>query len=83
MLSDKNNFSVALSYEGEDSDDHFIDMYDFAQALYGFERSLALVTHLVIHDEVITQATSLKDAKILAQPPQEGSFSIAAFIAIG
>ncbi|WLE95594.1 MAG: hypothetical protein QTN59_12995 [Candidatus Electrothrix communis] len=72
-----------LSYEGNDSDHHTIDLYDVSQALIGFQRSLALTTHLVINGEIITQAPSLKGAKILASPAQEGSWEIIATILAG
>lgn len=71
-----------LSYEGNNSDDHEIDFYDVAQALIGFQRSLAITTHLVLHNEVITQAPSLRDAKIMILPPEEGSWKIMAAIGI-
>ncbi|HEV2162456.1 MAG TPA: hypothetical protein VGR52_09535 [Stellaceae bacterium] len=66
-----------LSYSGADSDDHAIDFYDVAQALIGFERSLALTTHLILNNgEIITQAPSLEGAKIFAVPPADGSWKI-------
>ena len=57
-----------LSYEGNESDRQQIDLYDVSQALIGFQRSIALTTHLVINREVITQAPFLKGARILAAP---------------
>jgi len=76
------SFSVdfRLSYSGLESDEHFIDFYDVAQALMGFERSLAITTHLVLNDQVITQAPSLKGAKIYALPPLAGSWEIIATV---
>ena len=71
-----------LSYTGSSSDEHEIDFYDVAQALMGFQRSIALTTHLVLNDEIITQAPSLKGAKLLALPPEEGSWKITAVIAL-
>jgi hypothetical protein len=50
-------------------------------ALYGFQRSLALVTHLAINNEIITQAPSLKNAEILALPAEIGSWKFTAVIA--
>ena len=72
----------ALSYEGAEADTGAIDFYDIAQALIGFERSLALTTHLVLNGEIITQAPSLKGASIFARPPEEGSWKINAGILI-
>ena len=54
-----------LSYEGEAADLSLIDFYDVAEALVGFERSLAITTHYVLNGSVITQAPSLKGAQIL------------------
>jgi hypothetical protein len=75
--------NFTLSYTGGASDDHQIDFYDVSQALIGFQRSLALTTHLVLNDEVITQAPSLKGAKIFAVPPEEGSWKITAAVVAG
>lgn len=69
-----------LTFEGSDADEHNLDFYDAAQAMIGFQRSLALTTHLVLNGEIITQAPSLKDAKIFAKPPQAGSWEIIAGI---
>src|SRR6266404_3669458 len=72
-----------LSFEGAASDQHLIDLYDVSQALIGFQRSLALTSHLVINDEIITQAPSLKGASILALPPKEGSWEIVGLVITG
>lgn len=72
-----------LSYEGNESDSHQIDLYDVSQALIGFQRSIALTTHLVINGEIITQAPALKGAKILASPAKEGSWEIVAIVLAG
>lgn len=69
-----------LSFEGNDAEEHFLDFYDAAQALGGFQRSLALTTHFVLHDEIITQAPSLKGARILSAPPEEGSWKATALV---
>lgn len=69
-----------MSYEGASSDRHLIDLYDVSQALEGFQRSLALTTHLFLNDQVITQAPSLRGAKIFAVPPEEGSWKITAVL---
>lgn len=71
-----NNLGFTLSYEGNDADVHEIDFYDIAQALFGFQRSLALTTHLVLNGEVITKAPFLEGARIIALPATEGSWRI-------
>lgn len=75
--------NFTLSYSGGMADEHEIDFYDVSQALIGFQRSLALTTHLVLNDEVITQAPSLKGARIFAIPPEEGSWKITAAVVAG
>lgn len=72
-----------LSYDGNDADNHQIDFYDVSQAMIGFQRSLAITTHLVLNGQVITQAPSLKNARIIASPPKEGSWEIIATILAG
>jgi hypothetical protein len=78
------NFDVqfTLTYKGASSDDYAIDLYDVSQALVGFQRSLALTTHLVLNGEIITQSPALKGAEIYALPAEEGSWKINAGIAI-
>lgn len=71
-----------LSYEGNDSDGHEIDMYDVSQALIGFQRSLAITTHLILNGKVIVQAPSLKGAKIYTFPSEEGSWKVKAGILV-
>src|SRR6187549_2237579 len=72
-----------LSYGGSDSELHRIDLYDISQALIGLQRSLALTTHLVLNNEIITQSPSLKGAHIFAMPPDEGSWRIKVAIIAG
>jgi len=76
------DFSLRLSlkFEGNSADNHQIDLYDVSQSLIGFQRSLALTTHLVINNEIITQAPSLKGAAIYATPPRPGSWEIFAHV---
>lgn len=74
---------LTLSFDGNQSSNHEIDLYDVSKALMGFQRSLALTTHLVLHNEIITQAPSLKDAFILADPATEGSWKIGTKIMVG
>lgn len=71
-----------LSYSGASSDNHQVDLYDVSQALIGFQRSLALTTHLILNGKIITQSPSLKGAEIYAFPSEEGSWKINAGILI-
>lgn len=72
-----------LEFRGADSDLHLIDLYDVSRALEGFQRSLALTAHLAINGSIITQAPALKGARILSQPPEEGSWKTAAVFVAG
>lgn len=72
--------NLKLSFTGEEAENNQLDFYDTAQALMGFERSLALTTHLILNGKIITQAPSLQGAKIYAIPPEEGSWEIIAGI---
>lgn len=74
MRSDLLQFT--LSFTGELADEHRIDLYDVSQAIIGFQRSIALTTHLVLNQKIITQAPALKGAEILAFPPTDGSWKI-------
>lgn len=71
---------IKLKFEGNLSENHVLDFYDAARAMTGFQRSLALTTHLVLHGEIITQAPSLKEADILISTPSAGSWEIIASV---
>src|ERR1700709_1118781 len=75
--------SISISYSGRSADNNALDLYDAGQALVGFHRSLALTAHLVLNNQIITQATALKGAQILSMPPQSGSWTSTAVIVIG
>lgn len=74
---------VELRFQGSASDDGLLDFYDAARALAGFQRSLALTTHLVLNGEIITQAPALSGAQILIPAMEQGSWKSKAWIAIG
>jgi hypothetical protein len=71
-----------LSFGGNDADGHEIDFYDISKALAGFQRTLALTTHVVLNGEVIVHATALKNAKIIALPPEPGSWKFLAVVSL-
>jgi hypothetical protein len=73
---------ITLQYTGRNSEQGEIDLYDVSQALIGFQRSLALTTHLILNNEIITQAPSLKGARIYALPPRAGSWELTAAVAV-
>jgi len=64
LLTVKYNFS-----EGSRA----VDAYEGGRALLGLARSFSITTHIFVNDQVITQATALKNAQILLRPIREGS----------
>lgn len=74
---------LELRFTGEEADRGLIDFYDAARALAGFQRSLALVTHLALNGEVITHATALDGARILFPAIEEGSWKSRALVVFG
>ncbi|MFM9978355.1 MAG: hypothetical protein ACKVOP_09990 [Sphingomonadaceae bacterium] len=71
-----------LSFKGNEASAAELDFYDAARAVLGFQRSLALTTHFVLSGEIITQAPSLKNARILVRPPSQGSWEIIAGVSV-
>jgi len=65
-----------LTYSGETADEGVLEFYDASVSLVGFHRSLALTTHLVLNNEIITQAPALKGAQLLVKAPAKGSWEI-------
>lgn len=81
-MADHPFLTISLAYSGALADEQEIDLYDVGHALIGFQRSLALTTHLVFNGEVITQAPSLSGARISAYLPEDGSWTLKAAISI-
>lgn len=71
---------IKLKFDGRLAENHVLDFYDASRAMAGFQRSLALTTHLVLNGEIITQAPSLKNAQILSTTPSPGSWEVVASI---
>lgn len=69
-----------IEFDGGSSSHGEIDLYDSSRALIGFQRSLALTTHLILNGEIITQATSLRNARIVTIPTRHGSWKAYAII---
>jgi hypothetical protein len=74
---------IAIAFDGRTASNGVIDFYDAQRALSGFQRTLALATHLAINGEIITQAPSLKGADILALAAEQGSWKFTAVVASG
>jgi len=72
---------IDLVFKGRRADEGLIDFYDAARALAGFQRSLALTTHLVLNNEIITQAPSAEGFQILIPPFEQGSWKATAIVA--
>lgn len=73
---------IELKFTGAESDNGYLNFYDAARALAGFERSLALTTHLVLNGEIITQSPSLRGAEIYLPHIEEGSWKARAVVAL-
>ncbi|PLY07026.1 MAG: hypothetical protein C0625_07475 [Arcobacter sp.] len=80
-MSDLLTFEV--SYNGSLTENHRIDLYDVSRSIMGFHRSLAITTHLLLNEKIITKSTSLKNAHIYALPHEEGSWKMKIVIALG
>ncbi|MER9615600.1 hypothetical protein [Mesorhizobium sp. M0207] len=76
------NVKFALSFSGNDAEENQLDFYDAADALTGFQRSLALTTHLVLNGEIIIQAPYLRGARILIKSPEPGSWKVVTTVAM-
>ena len=72
----------SFSFSGRLAEEGIIDFYDIAEAMSGFQRSLALTAHFVVNGKVITQAPALKNVVIYAEIPQLGSWKVITFIGI-
>lgn len=73
---------ITLSFDGAEARHHELDFYDVTQAMLGFQRSLAITSHLILNGKIITQAPALKGATIRATPPRAGSWEIMALISL-
>lgn len=71
-----------LGFYGGETDEAEIDLYDVSVALAGFNRSLALTTHLILNGEIIVQAPGLQGAQIRASLPVEGSWKLPIYLTI-
>lgn len=80
IIDVEKHLKFELTYSGDEADNNLLDLYDASQALLGFQRTLALTSHLVLNGEIITQATALKNAQILSEPPEAGSWKVSALI---
>lgn len=72
-----------LTFDGGPASEGLLEFYDAAKALAGFQRSLALTTHLVLHGEIIIQAPAASGFQIFVPPFIEGSWKAKAKIAFG
>lgn len=72
-----------LKFDGAEADRGLLEFYDASRALAGFQRSLALTVHLVLHGEIITQAPAAKGFTIYVPPFEEGSWKTKAKVMLG
>lgn len=75
--------NLTLSFHGNLAERNEIQFYDVAQALWGFERTVALTTHLLLNGNVITQSPSAKGFSLIAGTPEEGSWKWPITLAVG
>jgi len=68
--------NVELSYKASGTDGNIVDFYDISQALVGFQRTLALTTHLILNDKIIVQAPHLRGAQVFTSPLENGSWKV-------
>jgi hypothetical protein len=69
-----------LVFNGGQADRGLLEFYDASHALVGFQRSLALTTHLVLHGEIITQAPAASGFEIFLPAIEAGSWKSRAVI---
>ncbi|GAB5462407.1 DUF7946 domain-containing protein [Hoeflea alexandrii] len=74
---------IDIAFRGSLAESGYVDAYDLARALAGFQRSLALTTHAVINGEIVVQAPALKNADIVFSPFERGSLLATASVIIG
>lgn len=79
----KPDLSLEFIFKGKDADEGRLSFYDAAQALVGFERTVALTNHLLLNGEVLTQSPSAKGFHQFILPPEEGSWKAAIGIVFG
>lgn len=79
----KSHLELEFIFKGNDADDARLSFYDAAQALVGFERTVALTNHLLINGEILTQSPSAKGFQQFILPPQEGSWKAGIGIVFG
>lgn len=72
-----------LTFDGGVASEGLLEFYDAAQALAGFQRSLALTAHLALHGEIITQAPFARGFDIYILPIEEGSWKARAKLILG
>lgn len=65
------------------SSENAVQLYDVAQALVGFERTISLTTHLLLNGQVLTQSPSAKGFQLYTVPFEEGSWVSKAFLTLG
>ncbi|MGA1939442.1 hypothetical protein [Arcobacter sp. YIC-310] len=75
--------TLEVSFNGALTNEHKIDLYDVSRSMMGFHRSLAITTHLLINENIITRSTSLKNAYIYTLPHESGSWKMKIIVGIG
>ena len=76
------SYTMTLRFDGRQSSDHEIDLYDAAEAMREFQRSLVMINHFFLHQKAIHNVSSRKSVQILSCPPSRGSWEVEAVISL-
>lgn len=75
--------SFELRFDGGLATKGQLQFYDLAHALWGFERTISITTHLLLNGKVITQSTAAEGFYLTVLPPEEGSWKIKTVLGLG
>ncbi|MDQ1196373.1 hypothetical protein [Agrobacterium sp. SORGH_AS 787] len=68
------SITLKLVFRGGHADEGRLDLYDGADSIFGFAKTLQMATHAFVKDGITKTAPSMKGAKIFMSPPKAGSF---------
>jgi hypothetical protein len=65
---------LKITYRGGEADNGRLDLYDGADSIFGFAKTLQIATHAFVKGHITKAAPALKGANLYIQPPSAGSF---------
>ena len=71
---------MLLKFDGDDASIHKIGLYDVAEAMKEFHRSLMITNHFFLTKKAIHNVSHGKNIEVLSTPPTKGSWSIEAIV---